>query len=208
MMQAIRRGIILGVLLAPFSKLFAATPKPNLVPSKVGQSIVWRGRKYTAIKSGKKIIWDNGIPILNTTPSNTNQSAKPSASSTPVAEPKIPIVKNETPVPSQSSKKILNIVGKSSDLQLGETKVFKENDPYGRGARYIITRTKNGLVAYDNTCTHEGCGIELVLPNNQLRCGCHGAEFDAISGAAIRKPAYDPLRSLKVSEVDGEILIG
>jgi nitrite reductase/ring-hydroxylating ferredoxin subunit len=102
----------------------------------------------------------------------------------------------------------LNIVGKSSDIAIGETKLFSENDPYGRGARYLITRTNSGLVAYDNTCTHEGCGIETILPKNQLRCNCHGAEFNAITGAATKRPAYDPLRPVLVSEVNGEILIG
>lgn len=91
---------------------------------------------------------------------------------------------------------------------MGETKLFSENDPFGRGARYLITRTNTGLIAFDNTCTHAGCGIELVLPKNQLRCACHGAEFDAISGQPTHGPAYQNLRSVPVSEVNGEILIG
>ena len=114
-----------------------------------------------------------------------------------------------TPAPTAVKKsETLNIVGKSSEIALGETKIFSENDPYGRGARYVITRTKAGLVAFDNTCTHEGCGIETIISKNQLQCKCHGAEFDAITGEALRKPAYEPLKSVKVSELNGEILIG
>jgi len=191
MKKVTRRSLLLGALLSLFPN-YTSAAGPTLIPRKVGQTIIWRGRKYTAIKSGKKIIWNQGVPV-----------AKSTYSTSPTSD--------VSPTPTTSAVKkseSLNIVGKSSDLQMGETKLFNENDPYGRGARYLITRTKNGLVAFDNTCTHEGCGIETILPKNQLQCKCHGAEFDAVTGEATRKPAYQPLKSVKVSEVNGEILIG
>jgi len=184
-----RRGIILGALLSFFISKTTYAVGPTLIPKKVGQTIIWRGRKYTAIKFGKKIIWNQGVPIPSVTPvSSASPSAAPSATA------------SKTPT--------LNIVGKSSELNIGDTKIFHENDPYGRGAKYVITRTKDGLVAFDNTCTHEGCSVEQILAANNLRCACHGAEYNAITGAATKKPAYDPLKQVKVSEVNGEILIG
>lgn len=193
MKKVARRGVLLGALLTFFPKSVIASG-PSLVPTKLGQTIIWRNRKYTAIKSGKKLIWDKGVLVK--TAAINSPTPKPS-NSTPSSTPS-----------AVENKQKLNIVGKSSDIQLGETKLFKENDPYGRGSRYLISRTNNGLVAFDNTCTHEGCGIETILANNQLRCNCHGAEFDALTGKAIKKPAYDALKSVKVSEVNGEILIG
>lgn len=193
MKRVTRRSLIIGALLSLIPN-FSSAAGPTLVPKKVGQTIIWRGRKYTAIKSGNKIIWNKGIPIV------TNSPIK-SPSATASATPSSSIAKK----PETSN---LNIVGKSSDIAIGETKLFSESDPYGRGARYLITRTKNGLVAFDNTCTHEGCGIETILPKNQLQCKCHGAEFDALTGEALKKPAYQALKAVTVSEVNGEILIG
>jgi nitrite reductase/ring-hydroxylating ferredoxin subunit len=194
MKKVTRRGILLGALLSFFPN-FSIAAGPTLIPKKLGQTIIWRGRKYTAIKFGKKLIWDKGIPIATGSPSPSTTSIEKSSSAAPSQSASATVFK-------------LNIVGKSTDISIGETKLFHENDPYGRGAKYLITRTSNGLIAFDNTCTHEGCGIEQILPKNQLRCNCHGAEFNAITGEAIKKPAYDPLKSVKVTEVNGEILIG
>lgn len=193
MRKVARRSILFGALLSLFPN-FSIAASPTLVPKRVGQTIIWRGRKYTAVKVGNKIIWNKGVPIITNSPAKS-PSASPTVSPTPAPTA---VKKSET----------LNIVGKSSEIALGETKIFSENDPYGRGARYVITRTKAGLVAFDNTCTHEGCGIETIIPKNQLQCKCHGAEFDAITGEALRKPAYEPLKSVKVTELNGEILIG
>lgn len=194
MKKVARRGVLLGALLSFLPKSSMAA-SPTLVPKRVGQTIIWRGRKYTAVKIANKIVWDKGVPVVAASP-ETSKSATPGASNL------------ASPSTSPSAVRKNNVVGKSSDLAMGETKLFSENDPFGRGARYLITRTNTGLVAYDNTCTHEGCGIETILPKNQLRCNCHGAEFNAITGAAIKKPAYDPLKAVIVSEVNGEILIG
>ena len=195
-MKSTRRNFVIGALISFFSSVFPAAHAagPTLIPTKLGQTIIWRGKKYTAIKSGKKLIWNQGVSIPTPTPSN-KVSTSPS-----------PMVSNVNP--TSSSKSNLNIVGKISDLSIGETKIFKENDPYGRGARYVITRTSTGLIAFDNTCTHEGCSVEQILTKNQIRCGCHGAEYNAITGEAIKAPAYQGLRQVSVSEVNGEILIG
>ncbi len=194
MKKVARRGVLLGALLSFLPKSSIAA-SPTLVPKRVGQTIIWRGRKYTAVKIANKIVWDKGVPVVMTSP-EASKSASPAPSNL------------ASPSSSPSAIRKNNVVGKSTDLSMGETKLFSENDPFGRGARYLITRTNTGLVAYDNTCTHEGCGIETILPKNQLRCNCHGAEFNAITGAAIKKPAYDPLKAVIVSEVNGEILIG
>lgn len=192
-MTRARRGVILGALLSFFISKTTYAAGPTLIPKKIGQTIIWRGRKYTAIKFGKKLIWNQGVPIT---------AVKPTPDASPSSFP------STTPSVSASKTPSLNIVGKSSELNVGDTKIFHENDPYGRGAKYVITRTKDGLVAFDNTCTHEGCSVEQILAANNLRCACHGAEYNAITGAATKKPAYDPLKQVKVSEVNGEILIG
>ena len=200
----VRRGILLGAILFLSPKALAEIIKPRSTPIRIGQVAIYKGRKFTAIKSGKKIIWDNGVPLSAVSPSpSVSRSAIPSSNPSPSPSQSVA----NTPAPTATSKVTLNIVGNSSELELGETKVFSENDPYGRGARYIITRTKNGLVGFDNTCTHGGCGIEEILRNNQVRCRCHGAEFNAVTGEPTARPATQELRPIRVQEVDGKIVV-
>jgi nitrite reductase/ring-hydroxylating ferredoxin subunit len=55
----------------------------------------------------------------------------------------------------------------------------------------------------DSTCTHAGC--ILAQRSELLRCGCHGAVFDAATGESISGPGggLQPLRRLGI-EVKGE----
>lgn len=190
-----RRGILSGGLAIIFSTLGInafAVEKPSLKPKRIGQVIVWRNKKYTAIKSGKKIVWDKGIPIV----SAPSTSASPTTSAT--ASPQ------QTTV--LGSPKLTEIrVAASSNLAEGETKIFINKDSYGRGKPYILTRSSKGLVAFDNVCTHEGCGVEIEA--RKLICKCHTSYFDGNTGKAISGPANAPLKSYEVKEINGEIFV-
>lgn len=189
-----RRSILIGVLLSLIG-LPAYGTGPLTKPQKIGQKIIWRNKIYTAIKRGKVLVWDSGKSIQLIENQNSATPQLPKVNSTSPTAPLVPTNSN------------LNIVGKSSDLSLGETKLFSENDPYGRGARYLITRTNNGLIGFDNKCTHEGCGIEDILPNNRVKCSCHGAEFEVIEGRPIRGPANAPLKLITVKEIGGNLVV-
>lgn len=181
--------VITSVALLQFSGSAFAATGPTLKCTRLGQQIVWRGKKYTCIKSGKKLVWDKGVAITPTAQPSESSSAQP------------------TPQATSSKKPYTGtVVGKSSDLSSGETKIFAEPDPFGRGPKFVITRTSKGLVAFSSTCTHEGCAVE-VKTKNELKCPCHGAQFDAITGAATRLPAYESLREYKVEESNGEIVL-
>jgi len=190
-----RRSILLGGLALLFSSFGAsafAIEQPSLKPKRIGQVIVWRNKKYTAIKSGKKIVWDKGIPIVST------PSASASPATSPTASPR------QTPV--SGAPKLSEIrVAASSNLAEGESKIFINKDSYGRGKPYILTRSSKGLVAFDNVCTHAGCGVEVEA--HKLICKCHSSYFDVNTGKAISGPANSPLKSYEVKEVDGEIFV-
>jgi len=190
-----RRSILLGGLALLFSSFGAsafAIEQPSLKPKRIGQVIVWRNKKYTAIKSGKKIVWNKGIPIVST----PSTSASPSTSPTASTQPK----------PVSGSPKLTEIrVAASSNLAEGETKIFINKDSYGRGKPYILTRSSKGLVAFDNVCTHEGCGVEIEA--HKLICKCHTSYFDGNTGKAISGPANAPLKSYEVKEINGEIFV-
>jgi nitrite reductase/ring-hydroxylating ferredoxin subunit len=195
-----RRGILASGLASLFSLIgsavFAAQTSqvPTLKPKRVGQILDWRNKRYTAIKSGKKLIWNKGVPIpIPTTPS-------PQASPTPS-----PATSVEAK-PSTAPAKITEIrIAASSDIAVGQTKMFMNKDKNGRGKPYIITRTSKELVAFDNVCTHSGCGVEV--DRDDLICRCHTSYFDNKTGKAISGPANSPLRSYEIKELAGEIYV-
>jgi len=195
-----RRGILatgLATLFSIFgSSVFAAQTSqgPTLKPKRVGQILDWRNKRYTAIKSGKKLIWNKGVPIP--IPSTPSPQASPTPSPATSVEAK----------PSTAPAKITDIrIAASSDIAVGQTKMFTNKDKNGRGKPYIITRTSKELVAFDNVCTHSGCGVEV--DRDDLICRCHTSYFDNKTGKAISGPANSPLRSYEIKEVDGEIYV-
>jgi Rieske Fe-S protein len=166
-----RRSVLIAALLGIFSlqsSTAMAASTPTLKPTKVGQTIIFRGKKFTAVKQGKKIVWDKGVTV--TTPT----------------QPSAPTGKNVVLAPS-------------SDLALGQTKAYKS------GKTYFLTRTASGIFAVDDTCTHQGCAVELF--GKELQCPCHGSAFNAADGKVINGPATRSLKSYTVKDIDGNIVI-
>jgi nitrite reductase/ring-hydroxylating ferredoxin subunit len=192
-----RRGILatgLASLFSVFTSSVFAAQGPTLKPKKIGEVIDWQNKRYTAIKSGKKLVWNKGVQIpVPSTPS-------PKARSTPT-----PLASVEAK-PTTAPAKITEIrIAASSDIAVGQTKMFMNKDKFGRGKPYIITRTTKELVAFDNVCTHSGCGVEV--DRDDLICRCHTSYFDSKTGKAISGPANSPLRSYEIKEVGGEIFV-
>ena len=164
-----RRSVLLATLLGAFSlkSSFAnAATTPTLKPTKVGQTVIFRGKKYTAIKQGKNIVWDKGVTV-----------ASPAATST--------------------GKEV--VVGKSTDVAVGESKEFKSVKVL------FITRSATGLTAIDAICTHMGCTVELN--GKELDCPCHGSAFKASDGSVINGPATRSLKSYPAKDVSGNIVV-
>jgi thiosulfate dehydrogenase [quinone] large subunit len=70
--------------------------------------------------------------------------------------------------------------------------------PYPAGDPAIIVRLSDGsFVAYDATCTHQGCPVGWNAQYQVLLCPCHGAAFDpANHGAVLGGPTRQPLLEL------------
>ena len=169
-----------GVLLLQVATPFAsATTGPSLKPTKLGQTVIWRSKKYTAIKSGKKLIWNKGIAI-----------AKPSPTPTPP-----PQVHGTFDIDLASAEEVLE----------GETQVFFPKDPNAQGKSFFVTRDKAVLIAFDSICTHEGCQVWIGIP--LLLCACHLSMFNRFTGIPEGGPARLPLRSYPVREDLGRILL-
>jgi len=78
-------------------------------------------------------------------------------------------------------------------------------DPATGRAAYVV-RGATGLRAFSAVCTHAGCTVKYGGAGGQFLCPCHGAAFDAGTGAVLRGPARRPLPPIKVTEgSDGQI---
>jgi thiosulfate dehydrogenase [quinone] large subunit len=74
------------------------------------------------------------------------------------------------------------------------------------GSPALVIRGADGeLSAFGATCTHAGC--EVGWSDGEIRCPCHHARFDPVTGEPLRGPARAPLPVLEVVERDGKILL-
>jgi Rieske Fe-S protein len=58
--------------------------------------------------------------------------------------------------------------------------------------KYYLIRTKDSLRAFSTTCTHAGCRISKSS-GTKLQCNCHGSQFEAETGKALKGPALKSL---------------
>ena len=76
------------------------------------------------------------------------------------------------------------------------------------GREIVVCRTKHGIYALDNICTHAYARLsEGRLRGTRLICPLHGASFDVRDGRVLGAPATRPLATHSVSVVDGRIEI-
>lgn len=74
------------------------------------------------------------------------------------------------------------------------------------GTRVLIARRGNDVRVLDLTCTHAQCPLEVHLPSQRIRCGCHGGAFD-LDGNVVQAPPTRPLVSYEARVVDGELFV-
>jgi len=74
--------------------------------------------------------------------------------------------------------------------------------------RITLANVAGTLFAIDDTCTHRGCSLgDGKLDGSTVQCACHGSRFDVTSGAVVRGPAEDPVRSYPVQVANGEVQV-
>ena len=72
----------------------------------------------------------------------------------------------------------------------------------------IIARCGEQLYALENRCTHDGQSLTgAEIEACEIICPRHGARFCVKSGDALTPPAYEPLRTFRVREEHGRILL-
>ncbi|HEY3292781.1 MAG TPA: Rieske (2Fe-2S) protein [Candidatus Nanopelagicaceae bacterium] len=105
------------------------------------------------------------------------------------------------------------LLGKSSQIKVGQTQIYSGKETSGRVIEVILTRTKKGLTALDGTCTHQGCTVGLDRKQKKIVCPCHGSVFDPATGDVILGPngaprnSINPLTKYTITEKAGNIYI-
>ena len=66
-------GALLLTLALPLTPSYAATQGASCV--KAGATQTTAGKKFTCVKSGKKLVWSKGVTVVKPTPSNTSTQA-------------------------------------------------------------------------------------------------------------------------------------
>ena len=92
-------------------------------------------------------------------------------------------------------------LGPASRLPAGQAATYA--DPRDGSPDIVIRESNGSLVAHSAVCTHAGCTVGYQ--GGQIVCPCHGAVYDAQTGAVISGPAPAPLAARRVIEQGGEI---
>jgi hypothetical protein len=71
--------LVIALCAAPIPQASAATAKAGATCSKLKATSIVKGKKFTCIKSGKKLVWDKGVTVKATVtkPSPTSNSSSP-----------------------------------------------------------------------------------------------------------------------------------
>ena len=76
------------------------------------------------------------------------------------------------------------------------------------GVQLAVVRCGRELYAVEDRCTHDGESLgEAQVENCQIICPRHGSHFCLRTGEALTPPAYEPLRTYRVREQDGRLLV-
>ena len=78
-------SLLLTFTFAPISS--AVVPKSGATCSKIGQTIEYKGMRYTCIKSGAKKVWNKGVTIKATPTPTKSATVSATASATTSASP-------------------------------------------------------------------------------------------------------------------------
>jgi 3-phenylpropionate/trans-cinnamate dioxygenase ferredoxin component len=95
-------------------------------------------------------------------------------------------------------------VGDAKTIGGGRIRVFEVS-----GSKVAVANTGDHLYAFDETCTHEGCSLSTgKLEGTTVTCPCHGSRFDVASGAVVRGPATEPVRTHRAEVLGEDLLVG
>jgi uncharacterized membrane protein/nitrite reductase/ring-hydroxylating ferredoxin subunit len=91
------------------------------------------------------------------------------------------------------------LIAKTVELMENQMKLIHIGDK-----RIVVARTREGLVAFDDHCTHRGGSLASgTMICETVQCPWHGSQFDVKTGAVKSGPAKESIKAYNVV-VEGE----
>jgi Rieske Fe-S protein len=119
---------------------------------------------------------------------------------------------NQATTPATSPEQSANkgtVIAHTTDLSVNQARTFAIPNSKSTNPGVLIHLPDDRFVAFDSTCTHQGCGVSYSTTSGQLECPCHGAVFDPTREAAVvAGPAASPLVPINIHiNADGTIVV-
>jgi 3-phenylpropionate/trans-cinnamate dioxygenase ferredoxin subunit len=96
-------------------------------------------------------------------------------------------------------------------VDVGGTDAVSETAPLAvevDGVAVVIVRCGSELFAVEDRCSHDGEPLSgAQVEDCQIICPRHGSNFCLRTGEALTPPAYEALRTYRVREQNGRILM-
>ena len=96
-------------------------------------------------------------------------------------------------------------------IDIGRSDSVQETTPLSTevdGIPIVVVRCGATIYAVEDRCTHDGEPLgEAEVEACQIICPRHGAHFCLRTGEALTPPAYEALRTYKVREEGGRVLV-
>ena len=94
---------------------------------------------------------------------------------------------------------------------IGLAQAVSETEPLALevdGAPVVVVRCGADLYAVEDRCTHDGESLAgAQVEACHIICPRHGSHFCLRTGEALTPPAYEPLRTYRVREEHGRLLL-
>jgi Rieske Fe-S protein len=75
------------------------------------------------------------------------------------------------------------------------------------GKLIVIREDTDKFAAFSAKCTHRGALVEYDAEKKQIHCPKHGSRFDAETGAVVKGPADEPLKSYPAASSDSNVTV-
>lgn len=108
------------------------------------------------------------------------------------------------PTPSGEGQAVMKL----ADLAVGARAQAKATRPNGKDATLLLFRAdEKTVLAYSNSCTHQGCAVTTQSTAEDFYCACHGSRFAPKDGTVLAGPAIAALTRYAASIKGEDILV-